>query len=1183
MSDFLHLHCHTQFSLLDGASKIELMMDKAVADGQKGVALTDHGNMFGAFKFVAEAEKRGIKPMVGCEFYLVEDRHKQSFSRKIGEKDKRHHQLLLAKNQTGYQNLSMLCSLGFTEGLYNDFPRIDKELLEKYHEGIIATSCCIGAEIPQTIIFGSEEEAEERLKWWLDMFGEDYYIELQRHKGLENIDGTGKSQEDVNQALIRLARKHNVKLIATNDSHYLEQEDWKAHDILLCINTGNKVEEPERFRFPSSDFYFKTKAEMNHLFRDIPESLDNTIEIYDKIDTLQLKRDVLLPAFPIPAQFSSQEDYLRHLTYEGAKKRYSELNEVVRERLDFELNVINESGYAGYFLIVQDFTSIARQMDVAVGPGRGSAAGSAVAYCLGITNVDPIAYDLLFERFLNPERVSMPDIDIDFDDEGRSKVIDYVVEKYGKHQVAQIITYGSMAAKMSIRDVGRVLDVPLSEVNRISKMYPAHPKANLENILRPGGIDTKFLAELNSDDVAKARTIRDMAEEDSLVGEMLRTARNLEGSVRNTGLHACGVIITPDDIRKIIPVSMARDSELLVTQFDNSVVEDAGLLKMDFLGLKTLTIIKDAIRIIEKKQGIKIDPDEIPLDDPLTYERIFQKGRTIGIFQYESAGMQKNLKLLEPNTFEDLIAMNALYRPGPMQYIPKFIERKHGREEISYDLEDMKEYLASTYGITVYQEQVMLLSQKLAGFTKGEADMLRKGMGKKKKKIIDKLHPKFLEGGKERGHDPHVLEKIWKDWEAFASYAFNKSHSTCYAIVAFQTAYLKAHYPEEFMAAVLMHNSSDISKLEFFLREAKAMGIKVLGPDVNKSDLNFTVDDERNIRIGLFGLKGLGEAAARSLVEEREQGGVFSSLDDFIKRINLRSINKKSVENLVFSGAMDSFGIERSRYFEPSEKYETFIEHLVRYGNMYREARQSMENSLFGFESTITLDPPVPPEAEPWQKMYELEREKEIVGIYASGHPLDQVCHFLRELTDCDLKTMEEYQQNGRRFRVGGLVTSSRAGVSKRGLEYGVFTLQDFSGSYEFFLSGKNFLNNQGLIESGNFLHLAVSFAESRNGELRHSVDAVNLLREVASKSIESVQLFIPVADIDEGFVSTLRDLIEEYKGQQNIRLTVFDNADREVQIGLRSANGGVRIDNEFLDVLDKNNYQFSVLTTSGK
>lgn len=1183
MPDFIHLHCHTQFSLLDGASKISDMMDKAVLDNQKGVALTDHGNMFGAFKFVSEAEKRNLKPLVGCEFYLVDDRHRRSFSRSKGERDVRYHQLLLAKNQKGYENLSMLCSLGFMEGLYNDFPRIDRELLERYHEGVIATSCCIGAELPQLILAGKEEEAEEKLKWWLDLFGEDYYIELQRHRGLDPVDDTGMSQEDVNQTLIRLARKYNVKLIATNDTHYVEEDDWKAHDILLCINTGNKLEEENRFRFPSSDFYFKTKAEMRTIFADLPEALDNTLEIYDKIDTLKLKRDILLPAFPVPEEHASQEDYLRHLTYEGARRRYGEINEVVRERLDFELQVINGSGYAGYFLIVQDFTTAARDLGVAVGPGRGSAAGSAVAYCLGITNVDPIAYDLLFERFLNPERISMPDIDIDFDDEGRNKVIDYVVDKYGRHQVAQIITYGSMAAKMSIRDVGRVLDVPLSEVNRISKMYPSHPGAHLERLLRKDGIDKKIEESMSAEDLGKARTIRDLAAEDSTIGQMLRTARNLEGSVRNTGIHACGIIITPDDIRKIIPVSVAKDSDLLVSQFDNAVVEDAGLLKMDFLGLKTLTIIKDAVRLVKENHGKEIDLDQIPLDDPHTYETIFQKGRTIGVFQYESPGMQKNLKLLAPNKFEDLIAMNALYRPGPMQYIPNFIERKHGREPISYDLDDMEEYLAETYGITVYQEQVMLLSQKLAGFSRGEADILRKGMGKKQKSIIDELYPKFISGGKERGHDPKILDKIWTDWEAFASYAFNKSHSTCYAIVAFQTAYLKAHYPEEFMAAVLMHNYSDISKLEFFLREATSMGIKVLGPDVNRSSLNFNVDDENNIRIGLYGLKGVGEGAAKSLVEERKKNGKFKDLDDFIKRINLRSLNRKSIENLVFSGAMDGFGIERGRYFEPSDKYETFIEHLVRYGNMFREAKASMENSLFGFESTVTLEPPEPPESEPWQLMYKLEKEKEIVGIYASGHPLDEVRHLLRELTDCDLRTMEEYQENGRRFRVGGLVTSSRAGISKRGLDYGVFTLQDYSGSYEFFMGGKNFLNNKGLIQNGNFLRLNVSFNMTRGGDLRHSVDGVDLLREVAADAFEGVQLFVPISDINEVYIHDMKSLMEKYQGHHKVRLTVFDEERKEVQIGLRSAQGGVVIDNDFLRELEGRGYQYKVMVVNGK
>ncbi|NNE28856.1 MAG: DNA polymerase III subunit alpha, partial [Saprospiraceae bacterium] len=770
MPDFVHLHCHTQYSLLDGASDIGKMMDKAVADGQRGVALTDHGNMFGAFKFVAEAEKRNIKPIVGCEFYMVEDRHIKSFSKSRGEKDVRYHQLLLAKNQKGYENLSKLCSLGFVEGLYSKFPRIDKELLEKYHEGIIGTSCCLGAEIPQAILHGKLDEAEKKLKWWIDLLGEDFYIELQRHKGLENIDGLGVSQEDINQQLLIFADKYNVSVIATNDSHYIDEDDAPSHDILLCVNTGSLREEEKRFKFPSSDFFFKTQSEMNHLFKDVPFAVDNTMAIFDKIETLSLKRDVLLPAFPIPKKFKSQNEYLRHLTYDGARHRYGQISPEIKERLDFELKVIEQSGYPGYFLIVQDFTNTARKMGVSVGPGRGSAAGSAVAYCTGITNVDPIKYDLLFERFLNPERISMPDIDIDFDDEGRSKVIDYVIEKYGKNQVAQIITYGTMAAKLSLRDVGRVLDVPLGEVDRVTKTFPHALGAKLADVLHKGDVAPKLKERLNTEDLERAYQFRDLAKGKDHVAEAIELAAKLEGSIRNTGIHACGIVITPDDITKYIPVSVAKDSDLLVSQFDNSVAEDAGLLKMDFLGLKTLTIIKEAIRIIKQTRGIEIDADHIPLDDPTTYA-LFQKGDTVGIFQYESGGMQKHLKDLVPDKFEDLIAMNALYRPGPMAYIPNFVARRHGREKITYDLPDMEEYLAETYGITVYQEQVMLLSQKLAGFTKGEADMLRKAMGKKKKKLIDEMFPKFLEGCEKNGHPENVVKKIWKDWEAFASYA----------------------------------------------------------------------------------------------------------------------------------------------------------------------------------------------------------------------------------------------------------------------------------------------------------------------------------------------------------------------------------------------------------------------------
>ncbi|MBP9872454.1 MAG: DNA polymerase III subunit alpha, partial [Haliscomenobacter sp.] len=858
MPDFVHLHCHTQYSLLDGASSISDMMDKAARDGQKGVALTDHGNMFGAFKFVSEARKRQLTPIVGCEFYLVEDRHKKVFSRAKGEQDHRYHQLLLAKNKTGYENLSKLCSLGFIQGLYGKFPRIDKELLQQYHEGVIATSCCIGAEIPQAILQGKLEDAEAKLRWWLDLFGEDFYIELQRHRGMEDIDGTGRSQEYVNQVLLGFAQKYSLKVICTNDSHYVNEEDALPHDILLCINTGAHLEDIDRFRFPSSDFYFKTQEEMNRLFEDVPQAVDYTQELLGKIEPLDLARDVLLPAFPLPPEFSSQDEYLRHLTMEGAKRRYGTVTPQILERLNFELDVIRNSGYPGYFLIVQDFTSTARQMGVSVGPGRGSAAGSAVAYCIGITNVDPIKYDLLFERFLNPERVSMPDIDIDFDDEGRDKVIDYVINKYGRNQVAQIVTYGTMAAKSSLRDVGRVMNIPLPEVDRIAKTFPSHLKASLAKVLANGDIDPKLKSDLNGEELDKAYQFRDLAEGTDSIGQMIQTARKLEGSVRNTGIHACGVVITPDEITKYVPVKVDKESDMLITQFDNSVAEAAGLLKMDFLGLKTLTIIKDAVRMIRENHGVELDVDTVPLEDEKTYQ-LFQRGETVGIFQYESSGMQKYMKELAPTSFEDLIAMNALYRPGPLEYIPNFIARKHGREPITYDLPEMEEYLKDTYGVTVYQEQVMLLSQKLAGFTKGQADKLRKAMGKKLKAELDALWPKFLEGGIKNHHPQDKLEKIWKDWEAFASYAFNKSHSTCYAFVAFQTAYLKAHYPAEFMASVLTHNKSNITDITFFLEECRKQGIEVLGPNINESVSDFSVYKNGCIRFGLSALKGVGE------------------------------------------------------------------------------------------------------------------------------------------------------------------------------------------------------------------------------------------------------------------------------------------------------------------------------------
>ena len=1172
MPDFCHLHCHTQYSLLDGASDISKMMQKAADDGQKGVALTDHGNMFGAFKFVSEAHKHGLKPIVGCEFYLVEDRHLKSFSRSKGERDRRYHQLLLAKNREGYKNLMKLCSFGFIEGLYQKYPRIDKELIQKYHKGVIASSCCLGAEIPSLIAQDRLEEAEEALKWWLDLFGEDYYIELQRHGGLEKIDIINKngqktfskySQEDINQILIGFAKKYNVKLIATNDSHYVEEEDAPSHDILLCINTNSLIEEQNRFKFPSSDFYFKTKEEMNHLFGDVPSAIDNTMEIFDKIETLELKRDVLLPAFPLPQKFTTQEDYLRHLTFEGAKKRYGTITPNIEERLNFELGVINQSGYPGYFLIVQDFTSTARDMGVAVGPGRGSAAGSAVAYCLGITNIDPIKYDLLFERFLNPERISMPDIDIDFDDEGRSKVIDYVIEKYGKNQVAQIITYGTMAAKMSLRDVGRVMNVPLGEVDRVSKAFPTHLSASLGKILHDGDIPDGLKTSMNKEDIDKAYQFRKMADQKDQIGEMIRSAKSIEGSIRNTGIHACGVIITPDEIMNHVPVSVAKDSDLLVSQFDNSVAEDAGLLKMDFLGLRTLTIIKDAVKYIKETRGFDLDIDEVPLDDKATFE-LFERGETIGIFQYESPGMQKHLQDLKPNMFEDLIAMNALYRPGPLQYIPEFIARKHGRQKIIFDLPDMEEYLSETYGITVYQEQVMLLSQKLAGFSKGEADQLRKAMGKKKKKIIDQMYPNFLEGCEKNGHPKEVIEKVWKDWEAFASYAFNKSHSTCYAYIAFQTAYLKTHYPSEFMTAVLNHNKSDTSKLNFFLRECKRMKLSVYGPDINASGINFTVNQKGEIRFGLSALKGLGLGPAEEIITERKEGP-FDTIFDLIKRVNLRVLNKKSIESLAYGGALDSLNLKRSQYFMPSDHYETFLEHLLKFGNAYQSQKDSSQASLFGDMTDQMLTEPTIPQGDDWIKTYKLEKEKEVTGIYISGHPLDDYKMELENYVNCTLDQAQH--SNGSVVKMAGIIAKVHHGISqKNGLGYARLTLQDYSSSFELGVYNEDYERFKELLTEGQVIYVVGKYQTYRfNDRTFFKLQDIRLLASLSQDLTKSLTIRIPLENIDEQFIGKFKNLCEAHKGNHSLKMMVMDVED-ELNMDFSISKYKVDVDSKFIE-----------------
>jgi DNA polymerase-3 subunit alpha len=1178
MTDYCHLHNHTQFSLLDGATDIGKMMAKAVKDEQKAVAITDHGNMFGVFKFVKEAKKNGLKPIVGCEFYLVENRHKKSFEKSKGEKDQRHHQLLLAKNAKGYENLSKLCSIGFLEGYYSKYPRIDKEILIQHSEGLIATSCCIGAEIPQAIIKGDLVKAEQLIKWWIDLLGEDFYIEIQRHANMENIDNSGVSEENVNQILLGFAKKYNIPVIATNDSHYLDEEDALPHDVLLCVNTGARVNEQNRFKFPSQDYHFKTKQEMNNLFSDLPFVLENTLLIADKVDTLNLARDILLPEFPLPPEFKDQESFLRHITYLGANRKYKEINTEVRERIEFELNTINKSGYAGYFLIVQDFTTTARQLGVSVGPGRGSAAGSVVAYCLGITNIDPIAYDLLFERFLNPERVSMPDIDIDFDDEGREQVINYVIDKYGKNKVAQIVTYGTMAARSSLRDVGRVLDISLQEVDKVAKAFPSNPSATLSDILAEKDIAPKLLENLDADDKAKAYAIREMSKENTPLGEMIRTAKKLEGSVRNTGVHACGVIITPTDMTSIIPVATAKDSELMISQFDNSVAEEAGLLKMDFLGLKTLTIIKDAVKNIKITKGFDLDIDQVNLEDETSYE-LFHRGDTVGIFQYESPGMQKHLKDLKPNKFDDLIAMNALYRPGPLQYIPNFINRKHGREPIEYDLPDMEEYLKSTYGITVYQEQVMLLSQKLANFTKGEADVLRKAMGKKNRKLIDELWPKFLEGCLKNGHPEDKVKKIWTDWEAFASYAFNKSHSTCYAYIAFQTAFLKTHYPSEFMASVLSHNKNDISKINFFLQETKRMGIDVLGPDINESQINFSVNKKGQIRFGLSALKGVGEGPVEAILKEKEQNGDFSSIYEVVQRLNLRTVNKKCLDSMAMGGAFDCFtDMHRAQYFASSGGHESFIEHLLRYGQGYQDQKINLQASLFGDLDLVSTPPPIPPQSEEWPLIIALEKEKEVTGIFLSGHPLDEyqleIKHFITHTLNAADGVID------RPMKLAGIIGDVVHGVNQKGNGYCRFKLQDYDGSMEFGLYKEAYANFKNLIEKGRAVVIECINARGYNDDRPFMrINNIELIESVSSKLIKSVTIRLPIQEISDGIVEWLQQLPLKYPGSHAMKFIIVDEDDQNSRssVDLSSKTTKILMDNRLAKELESRNLAFKL------
>jgi len=1147
---FCHLHLHSRFSVLQATPEISDLITSAKTQQMPAVALTDFGNMYGAFKFVSEALKHQLKPIVGCEFYLSEERKKLKFTK--DNPDKRYQQVLLAKNKTGYHNLAKLSSIGFIEGLYGIYPRIDKELVAQYKEGVIATTGGLYSEIPYLILHVGERQAEEAFTWWRTQFGNDFYIELNRH---------GMREEDrVNETLLRFAEKYDVKYFAANECFYLKKEEANAHDVLLCIKEGEFKSTPvgegrgTRYGLPNTEFYFKSQDEMKSLFHDLPQAIETISEIIDKIESYELKRNVLLPKFDIPKEFATEDDYLKHLTYEGAKKRYPEITPEIKERIDFELETIKKTGYPGYFLIVQDFTSKARELGVSVGPGRGSAAGSAVAFCIGITNVDPIAYDLLFERFLNPDRVSLPDIDIDFDDEGRDKVLDYVIQKYGHNQVAQIITYGTMAAKSSIRDCARVMELPLIEANNLAKLVPERPGTSLE----------KAFEEVNE--------LNELKKGSDLKAQVLKQAVVLEGSLRNTGTHACGVIITPDDLTKFVPVATAKDSNMLVTQFDNSVVESAGMLKMDFLGLTTLTIIKTALKNIKKRKGIDINIDAIPLDDPKTYH-LYQKGETTGTFQFESDGMQNYLRGLKPDKFNDLIAMNALYRPGPMEYIPNFIARKHGREPIKYDLPEMEEYLKDTYGITVYQEQVMLLSQKLANFSKGDADVLRKAMGKKQKEVLDKMKDKFIAGCKTNGHNEAIAEKIWKDWEAFAQYAFNKSHSTCYSLVAYQTAYLKANYPAEYMAAVLTHSQNNLDNVTFFIEECRKQEIKVLGPHVNESGVYFEVNKQGEIRFGLGAIKGAGEAAVEAIITEREAHGQYKDIFDFAKRLSQRAVNKKTFECLALSGAFDCFPeYHRRQYITGKEGDLSLTEKVIRFASKLQQDAQSAQASLFGGSSGISMPPPKIDPIEPFGEIEKLHFEKEVVGVYISGHPLDNFKFEMEAFCTTSLIRLNEIESlEGKECKVGGIVSAVEHKMTKTGRPFGKLSMEDYSGKFEFLLWSDDYLKFKSFLMPGLFLFIEGNVVRKSWGDqnLEFKIRNIDLLNELASKRVQGVALKISVDLIDSTFINSIERLCKKNSGNSNLTMHVNDSTEG-LQVELISRTCRIKVTNELIRELKK-------------
>ena len=1183
---FVHLHNHSQFSVLQATSRINQLVEAAAADHLPALALTDHGNLMGAFHFIKAINSHNanieesfhIKPIVGCEFYVCEDHQDKT------RRDDGYQIVFIAKNKAGYHNLAKLTSAAYVKGFYY-VPRIDRNLVEKYKENLIVLTGNTYGEVPSKILNVGDRQAEEALQWWHQKFGEDLYIELMRH---------GEEGEDrANEVLISFSRKYNIPLVATNNTYYTKKEEANAHDILLCLKEGEKQATPIgrgrgfRYGLANQEYYFKSQEEMKILFQDLPEAILNIQELVDKVEPFELSREVLLPKFEIPTAYQVEDDlegkkgennYLRHLTYEGAELRYSELTDSIKERIDFELGVIANTGYPGYFLIVQDFIAAARDMGVSVGPGRGSAAGSVVAYCLKITNIDPIAYDLLFERFLNPDRVSMPDIDIDFDDEGRSKVMDYVIKKYGSNQVAQIITYGTMAAKSSIRDTARVLDLPLGEADRIAKLLP---NIKLNKIFN--STEEELKKNLRSEELMRVNEIKNIADEDSLSGQTIQQAKVLEGSLRNTGIHACGVIITPDDITQFVPVATAKDSDLYVTQFDNSVVEDAGLLKMDFLGLKTLTLIKDTVSLVKYKHGIDLDPDQFPLDDEKTYE-LFQKGETVGIFQYESAGMQKYLKDLKPTVFADLIAMNALYRPGPLEYIPSFVDRKNGNEEITYDLPAMEEYLKETYGITVYQEQVMLLSQKIAGFSKGDADVLRKAMGKKIFALLQKLKPQFIEGGKANGHPEEILEKIWKDWEAFAAYAFNKSHSTCYAWIGYQTAYLKAHYPAEYMAAVLSNNMNDIKQVTFFMEECRRMGLQVMGPDVNESFYKFAVNDDQAIRFGMGAIKGVGKAAVETIIANRKEGK-YQSVFDLVKRVDLRAANKKALENLVLAGGFDSFdSTHRAQYFNADGEGITFLEKVVRFGSKYQENLNSSQTSLFG-EATDEMyqDLSIPP-CEPWTNLTRLKKEKEVVGIYISSHPLDDFTHEMKHFVSLSLNYLSDLDQLiNRELSVGGIVNEVQHLESRNGKGWARFVVEDFTDQYEFRIFGEDYLKYRHFLVVNQFIRIKLTVRQGWTNAETGKVGAprmhylnFEMLQNTIENNAKKITLQLDIKELNEEKIKLLQQHLKSFKGDKPLFFNVYDS-EKKVKLTLNSKKQKVKITPDLLQDLESQQWFYKL------